>query len=154
MGITANCNPYFPISKESGRFKVAALTNNFSPPTEVPAELGGTGGRAPTLEEELKHLGVSEKGTKIKTMFDHYIESAVVGMRYVSCAFCRGFRVSLEQADLTSLNLTLRRKPDPEFYKYALNVLKVRPEETIFLDDIGPNLKSAQNLGIHTIRES
>ncbi len=45
------------------------------------------------------------------------------------------------------------RKPDPEFYEYALNLLKVKPSEVVFLDDIGPNLKAAQKLGITTIRK-
>lgn len=46
-----------------------------------------------------------------------------------------------------------KRKPDPEFYEYALNLLKVKPSEVVFLDDIGPNLKAAQRLGITTIRK-
>ena len=45
------------------------------------------------------------------------------------------------------------RKPDPEFYEYALNLLKVKPSEVVFLDDIGPNPKAAQKLGITTIRK-
>ncbi len=48
----------------------------------------------------------------------------------------------------------LRRKPDPEFYKHALDLLKVQASEVVFLDDIGPNLKAAQKLGITTIRKS
>lgn len=46
------------------------------------------------------------------------------------------------------------RKPDPEFYKHALHLLNVQASEVVFLDDIGPNLKAAQKLGITTIRES
>lgn len=46
------------------------------------------------------------------------------------------------------------RKPDPEFYKHALDLLKVQASDVVFLDDIGPNLKSAQKLGITTIRKS
>uniref|UniRef100_A0A8C4WAQ6 AB hydrolase-1 domain-containing protein n=1 Tax=Gopherus evgoodei TaxID=1825980 RepID=A0A8C4WAQ6_9SAUR len=43
------------------------------------------------------------------------------------------------------------KKPDPRIYEYALNVLKAKPQEVIFLDDIGANLKPAQEMGIATI---
>jgi FMN phosphatase YigB (HAD superfamily) len=93
--------------RESGKFKLAALTNNFSPPQTVGG--GASGKKAPSLEEELEHLGLG-KGTKVvRELFDHYIESAVVGMR----------------------------KPEEGFYKYALDLLGAGPEEVVFLDDIG-----------------
>ena len=40
------------------------------------------------------------------------------------------------------------RKPDPRIFKLALSKLKLEPEECIFLDDVGRNLKAAKNLGI------
>ncbi|KAM9154342.1 bifunctional epoxide hydrolase 2-like [Pangshura tecta] len=43
------------------------------------------------------------------------------------------------------------QKPDPRIYEYALDVLKAKPQEVIFLDDIGANLKPAQEMGIATI---
>lgn len=30
-----------------------------------------------------------------------------------------------------------RRKPELGFFQYALDLLKVKPEEVVFLDDIG-----------------
>lgn len=93
--------------RESGKFKLAALTNNFSPPTTTMS--GEAGEKAPSLDEELKHLGL-EKDTKlVRNMFDLYIESAVVGMR----------------------------KPEEGFYRHALELLKVQPQDAVFLDDIG-----------------
>lgn len=44
------------------------------------------------------------------------------------------------------------RKPDPRFFQLALDLLGVRAEETVFLDDIGHNLAAARKLGIKTIR--
>jgi non-heme chloroperoxidase len=44
------------------------------------------------------------------------------------------------------------RKPDPRIYRVACERLGVTPEETIFLDDIGLNLKSAKALGMTTIK--
>uniref|UniRef100_UPI00398E8CA0 acyl-CoA dehydrogenase family member 11 isoform X2 n=1 Tax=Pristiophorus japonicus TaxID=55135 RepID=UPI00398E8CA0 len=43
-------------------------------------------------------------------------------------------------------------KPGPEIYKRCLERLNVRPEESIFLDDLGQNLKTAAQLGISTIK--
>lgn len=57
-------------------------------------------------------------------LFDEVIESAVTGVN----------------------------KPDPRIYEMALEAVGCRPEEAIFLDDIGRNLKSAAALGIVTIK--
>ncbi|KAM9316361.1 bifunctional epoxide hydrolase 2 [Gastrophryne carolinensis] len=43
------------------------------------------------------------------------------------------------------------RKPDPRIYQYALKMMQTEPSKTIFLDDLGPNLKSARELGISTV---
>src|SRR5579875_799595 len=44
------------------------------------------------------------------------------------------------------------RKPDPRIYQIACQELGVRPEEAIFLDDFGVNLKAARELGMATIK--
>jgi putative hydrolase of the HAD superfamily len=44
------------------------------------------------------------------------------------------------------------RKPDPRFYEMACEMLDVKPEETVFLDDLGINLKPARAMGITTIK--
>ena len=44
------------------------------------------------------------------------------------------------------------RKPNPEIFKHALKVIACRPEDIVFLDDIGSNLKAARKLGIRCIR--
>ncbi len=69
---------------------------------------------------------ISEADTSgmLRPHFDVYIESAVVGMR----------------------------KPDPRIFELACTELGVRPAETVFLDDIGTNLKSARALGMTTIK--
>ena len=46
------------------------------------------------------------------------------------------------------------RKPDPRFYEMACSTLGVEPEESVFLDDLGVNLKPARLLGMHTIKVS
>ena len=44
------------------------------------------------------------------------------------------------------------RKPDPEFYRLACEALGVQPDEAVFLDDLGINLKPARQLGMTTIK--
>ena len=44
------------------------------------------------------------------------------------------------------------RKPEARIYKYILKELNIEPKETVFLDDLGMNLKSARQLGINTIK--
>ncbi len=67
---------------------------------------------------------VSEEMQSIYALFDAVLESRVLGVR----------------------------KPDPRFYELACERLGVRPEECVFLDDLGVNLKPARALGMHTIK--
>lgn len=64
-------------------------------------------------------------GTRaLRERFDVFIESAVEGLR----------------------------KPDPAIYRLACDRLGTQPEEMVFLDDIGGNLKPAQAMGMATIK--
>jgi putative hydrolase of the HAD superfamily len=63
-------------------------------------------------------------GQELRSQFDCFVESALVGLR----------------------------KPDPRIYEHACRELRVTPPESIFLDDIGANLKTARALGMHTIK--
>ncbi len=67
----------------------------------------------------------TSRGTsEINDLFDVVVESAVVGLR----------------------------KPDPRIYELACERLAVEPAETVFLDDLGVNLKPARALGMTTIK--
>ena len=44
------------------------------------------------------------------------------------------------------------RKPQPEFYRIACDMLAIAPTEAVFLDDLGVNLKPAKALGMRTIK--
>ncbi len=68
---------------------------------------------------------VEDGGTHaLRGHFDVFVESSVVGMR----------------------------KPDPRIFHLACDQLGITPEEAVFLDDIGSNLKSARALGMTTIK--
>ena len=44
------------------------------------------------------------------------------------------------------------QKPDPRIYQHACSALAIAPEQAVFLDDIGRNLKAARALGMKTIK--
>jgi putative hydrolase of the HAD superfamily len=44
------------------------------------------------------------------------------------------------------------RKPEPRFYARACEVVGVPPEQCVFLDDLGINLKPARAMGMTTIK--
>mgnify|MGYP003395436211 CR=1 FL=1 len=44
------------------------------------------------------------------------------------------------------------RKPDPRIYQMSCEALGVQPQQAIYLDDLGVNLKPARALGMRTIK--
>jgi putative hydrolase of the HAD superfamily len=44
------------------------------------------------------------------------------------------------------------RKPEPRFYELACEALDVTPDQCVFLDDLGINLKPARQMGMSTIK--
>jgi putative hydrolase of the HAD superfamily len=90
---------------------------------EALRRLRGNGLKTAALTNNWK----SEDGAKsqeLRPLFDHFIESSVVGLR----------------------------KPDPAIYRLAFSTLEVEPDRIVFLDDIGANLKAARELGVTTIK--
>jgi len=85
------------------RLRTAMLTNNFRDPAATHTD--------PAI-------------AAVYDMFDHVIESSVVGVR----------------------------KPELKFYEIACEALGVAPQECVFLDDLGVNLKPARAMGMTTIK--
>jgi putative hydrolase of the HAD superfamily len=61
---------------------------------------------------------------EIMSLFEHVVESSKLGLR----------------------------KPDPRIYRHACDLLGVQPEDCVYLDDLGINLKPARALGMRTIK--
>ncbi|WP_275168556.1 HAD-IA family hydrolase [Bradyrhizobium sp. CSS354] len=61
---------------------------------------------------------------EVMVLFDHVIESAKIGLR----------------------------KPDPRIYQLMVETLKVDPNNCVYLDDLGVNLKPAREMGMTTIK--
>jgi putative hydrolase of the HAD superfamily len=63
-----------------------------------------------------------------------------------ACEVLKLFHLVLESSE------TGLRKPDPRIYCMACEKLGVEPGETVYLDDLGINLKPARGLGMQTIK--
>jgi putative hydrolase of the HAD superfamily len=61
---------------------------------------------------------------EVMVLFDHVIESAKIGLR----------------------------KPDPRIYQMMLEALGIDPQNCVYLDDLGVNLKPAREMGMTTIK--
>jgi putative hydrolase of the HAD superfamily len=61
---------------------------------------------------------------EIMAIFEHVVESSRLGLR----------------------------KPDPRIYHHACELLGVTPQQCIYLDDLGINLKPARAMGMRTIK--
>jgi putative hydrolase of the HAD superfamily len=76
------------------------------------------------LTNNVAGMGGHPEGTGVLSLFDEIIESSQVGVR----------------------------KPDPRFYELACERLGIEPEQAVFLDDLGVNLKPARAMGMTTIK--
>ena len=92
----------------AARFATALLTNNV-----VSMSAAGLG-----------EAGSLHRFAEVLELFDHVIESSVVGVR----------------------------KPERRFYEIACERAGVVPERVVFLDDLGVNLKPARQMGMTTIK--
>jgi putative hydrolase of the HAD superfamily len=86
--------------------------------------LRGNGLITAALTNNWKSDGEASDRHGLRPLFDHFIESSVVGLR----------------------------KPDPAIYRLAFAEIGVPGERIVFLDDIGANLKAARELGMTTIK--
>ncbi|MFL2727850.1 MAG: HAD-IA family hydrolase, partial [Gammaproteobacteria bacterium] len=103
----------------------------------------------PEMIEALKKI----KGQLIQACLTNNIISSEEGIsdENVSIAGKNDEIMSLFDFVIASSELNVR-KPDPDFYQLALEEAKVKPNEVVFLDDLGINLKPARALGMHTIK--
>ncbi|MDH3293626.1 MAG: HAD-IA family hydrolase [Acidimicrobiia bacterium] len=90
----------------------ACLTNNFK---NRDRSAHPEGSRTESEEDEVRG---------VLAMFDHMVESSVVGVR----------------------------KPEPAFFRKAVEMAGVDPHRTVYLDDLGINLKPARAMGMTTIK--
>ncbi|EMD58916.1 hypothetical protein GGP41_000573 [Bipolaris sorokiniana] len=136
MKISRTPDPYmYPALRklgESGKFVLGAFSNNVTFPTGILDDEGTL------FTKEIVHAPppnpYANDSVDITSFFDIFLGSAAVGVR----------------------------KPDPEAYKLAVREMdkiakkkgmgEVTAGDTLFLDDIGINLKFAKKTGLRTIK--
>jgi FMN phosphatase YigB (HAD superfamily) len=85
-------------------------------------------------------------------MFDAFVESSVTGLQVWSRVHTGVHVPTRGGRDTEQAGGAWRQKPDPAIYRLALAELGLEPEEVVFLDDIGLNLKPAKVMGITTVK--
>ena len=128
--------------KESGKFVVAALSNAINFPEGITDHEGvpfdsGIHRKAWSKESNnaVEAGGTQEEAGKedIRKQFDFYLSSANIGMR----------------------------KPEKRVYEYTIKEIQkfgkskgmdIQPNEILFIDDIGTNLRTARQFGMRTMK--
>lgn len=122
------------------------------------------------FEEEARTLGHPIEGRDVLSLLGGDVRPAMVeavrrcSTRYKTACLTNNFAstdhdappevasiLALFDVVLESRSLGVR-KPEVKFYELACEAVGVRPEEVVFLDDLGINLKPARALGMHTIK--
>lgn len=103
-------------------------------------EIGEAARPRPVMLEAIRRLRA--KGFRVAALTNNWLD----GGRPLGDGLREHFDVFVESA---SVGL---RKPDPRIYALVCRRLGVAPEQAVFLDDIGRNLKTARALGMATIR--
>jgi len=109
-----------------GRRVLEMLAGQIRPRMVAAIETCRTSYKTACLTNNFAHVGHGASGemAAVYALFDAVLESRVLGVR----------------------------KPDPRFYELACEAVGVGPDESVFLDDLGVNLKPARALGMHTIK--
>ncbi|OJT15741.1 hypothetical protein TRAPUB_4377 [Trametes pubescens] len=126
--------------RAAGKWRVIALTNNFS---KSDADIIGDGPPSPTahapqpafdVQAELAFLGWQDGATppRLRALFDDFCDSSTLGMR---CACSRPPHIAL-LADHARPPPS-SRKPEPGIYLLACARSGIAPSEAVFLDDLG-----------------
>ena len=119
--------------KVSGQTLVSLLKLNFHPPMIAAlTAVKDAGYRTGCITNNMAVAGAEDMVSgndkdllaEIFRKFDHVIESSKAGVR----------------------------KPEPRIYEMMCEALSVSPDECIFLDDLGINLKPARAMGMTTIK--
>lgn len=114
-----------------GRDVLPLLSGDFRPKViEALRRVKGAGLKTGCITNNLPANKTGSEGgrsiyaAEIMALFDHVIESAKIGLR----------------------------KPDPAIYRMMVDTLKIDPSRTVYLDDLGVNLKPARAMGMTTIK--
>jgi putative hydrolase of the HAD superfamily len=107
--------------------------------TELMARIAG--GFAPREEMVTAIRALRGHGVKVGALTNNWVDD-----RGPRSAAGELFDVVVESA------LVGLRKPDPAIYELACARLGVEPARTVFLDDLGVNLKPARAMGMATIK--
>lgn len=138
-----------------------------------------TGEFSDRFEEESANLGHRVAGSRVLALLEGEVREnmvdalRVVAQRYRTACLTNNVRSGAGPAMNRDQGRALRvaevmkifefvlessrigvRKPEPRFYEIACERLEIKPQEAVYLDDLGINLKPAKAMGMQTIKVS
>jgi|GEM_PF-74370 len=118
------------------------------------AELVGKDGGAVTPGDQLGSMFAEMRPEPV--MFDLVQDLKNAGVRVALLSNSWGNTYPRERIDAVFDVVVISgevsiRKPNPDIFAHALDLLDVRPERVVFIDDAEPNTDGAARLGMHTI---
>jgi putative hydrolase of the HAD superfamily len=136
---------------ERGEIDMASFVHAFD------AEAAARGARMSTAElMERIAIGSQPRGamlTAVRRLRGHGLRTAALTNNWISED--QGQKMDFLRPEFDVFVESAReglRKPDPRIYALVCERLEVQPNETVFLDDIGSNLKPARAMGMTTIK--
>jgi len=117
------------------------------------AELIGKDGGAVAAEDLLASLFAEMK--PVETMFDLVRSLKNAGVRVALLSNSWGNTYPRDRIDAIFDVVVISgevgmRKPNPDIFVHTLDLLDVKPERAIFIDDAAPNIEGAARLGMNT----
>jgi len=87
---------------------------------------------------------------RLKTHYPLYLISNTNDLHFEYIK--KEFHILKHFKELFPSHLVGHRKPDPKMFEHVLEKIKLKPEETVFIDDMEVFVASARKVGIHGIR--
>jgi epoxide hydrolase-like predicted phosphatase len=133
---------------ETGELSTAEFNNLLA------AELVGKDGGGVAPEDLLKSLFAQMRPDPV--MFDLVQDLKNAGARVALLSNSWGNSYPRERIDAMFDLVVISgevgmRKPNPDIFTHTLDLLVVRPERVVFVDDAKPNTDAAARLGMHTV---
>lgn len=112
--------------------------------TDMLGALSGNGAPRTVMLDAI--ATIREAGLKTAALTNNWISDDGTTMHEQVPVLASAFDVMIESS------VVGLRKPDPAIYELVCTELEVTPPESVFLDDLGVNLKPARALGMTTIK--
>ncbi|XP_029397204.1 bifunctional epoxide hydrolase 2 [Mus pahari] len=130
--------------RKSSKACGASLPENFSISQVFSQAMAARSINRPMLQAA---IALKKKGFKTCIVTNNWLDDGDKrgNLAQMMCELSQHFDFLIESCQVGMI------KPEPQIYKFVLDTLKAKPNEVVFLDDFGSNLKPARDMGMVTI---